>query len=127
MMFGPTHTQYQKVASEEALYGIVQASPLTAWILDPNTNCTYVNEACLEFSGRTLAQKMGRGWLQDVYPDNRKTCFGAVSGAYQGHRIYEVRFRFRRADGRYVWTVDHAMPVLIGGKFRGYVGSSYRV
>ena len=54
--------------SEEQFRLLTSTSPVGIFVTDPNGDCEYVNEAYEEMSGLSLAQSMGKGWLEAVHP-----------------------------------------------------------
>ena len=44
------------------------------WISGPDKLCTWFNDSWLKFTGRTLEQELGNGWIDGVHPDDREQC-----------------------------------------------------
>ena len=49
-------------------------APVMLWLAGPDNRCTFFNREWLEFTGRTLSQELGWGWLDGVHRDDRQTC-----------------------------------------------------
>ena len=48
--------------------------PYLIWRSDVDGHYDYFNGAWLRFTGRTLEQEQGEGWLDSVHPEDRETC-----------------------------------------------------
>jgi two-component system CheB/CheR fusion protein len=82
----------------------------------------FVNQACVEFTGRPREMLLGRGWLEYVHPEDRAR-FGEehASGPHPRAR-HEVDLRLRRSDGVYRWMRSISVPHFDArGDFAGYV------
>lgn len=103
---------------------MADAAPVLIWMSDTAKRCTYFNQEWLDFTGRTLAQEIGDGWAESVHPDDYDQCLRTYVDAFDRRKPFTMEYRLRRADGRYGWMVDHAVPLWESGrKFRGYIGA----
>jgi PAS domain S-box-containing protein len=99
-------------------------APVMLWLAGPDNRCTFFNREWLEFTGRTLSQELGWGWLEGVHRDDRQTCIQRSRQAFKAREPFTLEYRLRRADGRYRWMLGHGSPRIdAGGVFRGYAGS----
>jgi len=104
---------------------IADSAPVMIWMSAPDGRCVYVNRSWLEFTGRTLPQEMGEGWLDGVDPDDRRGCQGAFLDALAARRVFRLEYRLRRHDGGYRHVLDHRLPRFEeSGNFTGYIGSA---
>ncbi|ATE62600.1 diguanylate cyclase [Thauera sinica] len=84
---------------------------------------TYFNEPWLRFTGRTLGQELGDGWMQGVHPDDARRCAGIYASAFARREPFRMEYRLRHADGGYRWISDEGSPVCdSAGAFSGYIG-----
>jgi PAS domain S-box-containing protein len=94
------------------------------WMCTAEGAFTFLNKSWLEFTGRSLAQELGCGWLDGVHEDDRA---GIGERFRQGARTREpftLEYRLMRADGQYRWLLGHGSPMSSrNGEFPGYVGS----
>jgi PAS domain S-box-containing protein len=112
------------IESEQRFRRMADSAPVLLWVTDDQVNCTYLNQAWLDFTGRTAGQSLGRGWQQDVHPEDLDGLINRCSEAYQRHERFEVEYRLRRADGQYRWVSSAAAPrVMPDGSFVGFIGS----
>ena len=103
---------------------LVEQSPLMIWRAALDKKCDYFNARWLAFTGRTLAQELGDGWVEGVHPDDVARCFETYVAAFDRHETFEMRYRLRRADGAYRWILDRGVPFFApDGSFAGYIGS----
>ncbi len=85
----------------------------------------YCNDTWLEFSGRTLAQEAGEGWIESVHADDRDKCLAIYRDHFARRRPFELEYRLRRHDGHYRYILDRGVPYEgdDGGQLAGFVGS----
>ncbi len=109
---------------EDRFRAMADSAPVLMWMGGADGQWTFFNASWLQFTGRTLAQELGTGWLAGVHPDDRQRCMGTYLAAFFARRGFEMEYRLRRHDGEYRWVVDSGAPrTLPGGEFAGYVGS----
>lgn len=110
--------------SETRFHTMADYAPVLLWTSDTEGCCTFLNRRWLEFTGRTLEQELGNGWLESVHADDRDACVATYRKAFAARQPFEMEYRLRRADGEYRWILDRAGPRLdIDGTFLGYIGS----
>ncbi len=103
---------------------IIEHTPIMIWRSDTRGGCNFFNDCWLAFTGRTLQQEQGDGWIDGVHPDDIERCLRIYLGAFQEKRIFEMKYRLRRHDGVYRWILDRGEPFYSEeGAFVGYVGS----
>src|SRR5690606_26406894 len=98
--------------------------PVLIWMADIHAQCDYFNKTWLEFTGKTMDQEIGNGWLEGVHPDDRQHCMTTFLGAFHAQRAFRMEYRLRRKDGDYRWLLDSGTPRFeADGSFSGMVGS----
>ena len=111
--------------SEERFRNMADTAPVMIWVTGPDKLCTFFNKAWLEFTGRTMEQELGNGWVAGVHPDDVDRCIATYTESFDARRSFRMECRMRRADGEYRWVLDSAVPRLAPDDvFAGYVGSS---
>ncbi|HEY6341149.1 MAG TPA: PAS domain S-box protein [Bryobacteraceae bacterium] len=110
--------------SEERFRNMADNSPVLIWMSGPDKQCTFFNKKWLEFTGRTLEEELGNGWVDKVHPEDRPRCLKVYERAFDDRRSFEMEYRLRRKDEEYRWLLDAGVPRLgPSGVFAGYVGS----
>ena len=75
------------------------------------------------FSGESVEQIRGWGWLNSLHPDDRERAAAAWQQAVDTRSLYETEYRIRRRDGVYVWHRARGAPILeADGSLREWVG-----
>ena len=77
--------------------------PQLAWSCLPNGHCDYVSSRWVEFTGVSETEHHGNGWLNAVYPADRKSTQDVWNAFVQGVADYDVDYRLRRYDGECLW------------------------
>jgi PAS domain S-box-containing protein len=96
------------------------------WRTDASGQCDYCNPAWLEYTGRSLAQESGSGWLDGVHPHDRAAWTGAFEQSLKNREPFEIQYRLRRADGQYGWIICSCRPYYdMQGELAGYLASCY--
>ncbi|GAA6621998.1 hypothetical protein NUACC26_078200 [Scytonema sp. NUACC26] len=110
--------------SEARFRLIAYTAPIMIWVSDIDKLCNYFNKVWLEFTGRTIEQEIGRGWLQSVHPDDRERCFLTRTKAFDARQSFKMEYRLRQKDGEYRWILDTGIPHYTENHtFAGYIGS----
>ncbi|MBV5318874.1 MAG: response regulator [Desulfobulbaceae bacterium] len=109
--------------SEQNYKTLTESGQILIWTSGEDTLCDYCNTIWLEFTGRTLQQERGNGWLENVHADDRQGCLDIYIGAFERREKFNMEFRLRRHDGHYHWMLDEGGPRYNSqGKFIGYIG-----
>ena len=111
--------------SEARFQAMADMAPVLIWMTGTDGFCNYFNKPWLEFTGRTMAQEVGTGWLEGVHPDDVQGCHDGFFPAYHARKPFRIEYRLRRADGEYRWVIESGIPRYTpGGEFAGYIGSN---
>ncbi|MGJ8571405.1 MAG: sensor histidine kinase [Hoeflea sp.] len=110
--------------SEERFRNMADHAPVMMWVTDAGGYCNYLNRAWYQYTGQTVEEARGYGWLQATHPDDRQDAERIFLEANAAHQAFRVEYRLRRADGAYRWAIDAAAPRFgPDGEFLGYIGS----
>jgi PAS domain S-box-containing protein len=75
------------------------------------------------YTGQSIEQVKGRGWLDALHPDDRESTVAAWQKAVDARSLYEIEYRIRRADGVYVWHQARGVAIIeANGAVREWVG-----
>ncbi|MEP0922742.1 PAS domain S-box protein [Leptolyngbya sp. ST-U4] len=109
--------------SEERYRSLVEATSQIVW--DTKANGEFVSEqpGWSAFTGQSLEEYLGWGWLTAVHPDGRAQTAQAWNHALTTQTMYQVEHRLRRQDGMYRGMSVRAVPVLeTDGTVREWIG-----
>jgi PAS domain S-box-containing protein len=94
------------------------------WRSNTAGHCDYFNLTWLSFTGRTLEEEIGEGWLVGVHPDDREPCITSYLDHFARREPFEMEYRLRRHDGFYRYIFDRGVPFEDeAGRFAGFIGS----
>ncbi|WP_348251384.1 PAS domain S-box protein [Leptolyngbya subtilissima] len=114
--------------SEERFRVLADCAPCLIWLNGADGGCEFVNQAYLDFFGKTLEEIQGFGWQVDLHPDDADEYVSAYVKAFQERQLFQRKVRIRRADGQYRWLDCYAVPRLSdSGDLLGYVGTSFDI
>jgi PAS domain S-box-containing protein len=116
-------SEAKTLAMQERFDVLADSAPVLVWISGTDKLCTYFNKRWLDFTGRTLEQEMGNGWVEGVHPEDYQRCLDTYVSAFDRRVPFDMEYRLRRADGQYRTIYDTGSPILTNGAFLGYIGS----
>jgi diguanylate cyclase (GGDEF)-like protein/PAS domain S-box-containing protein len=109
---------------EERLRIAADNTPISIWSAGIEGNCTFLNRTWLNFTGRTLAEELGNGWLTGIHPEDRAGFLKNYQAAFERRERFQQEYRFLRRDGEYCWVINIGIPRFTNeGEFTGYIGS----
>lgn len=107
---------------------ILENFPVLIWRVDSQGHGDYFNDTWLDFTGRSLKQELGRRWIEDIHPEDRKDVVSVRRRSLDDRESFETTYRLRRYDGEYRWIVDTGRPFFHqDGSFAGFIGACYDV
>jgi PAS domain S-box-containing protein len=111
--------------SEARFQAMADTAPVLIWMTGTDALCNYFNKPWLDFTGRTMEQEVGPGWIEGVHPDDVPVIFDGFLPAFHARKPFRIEYRLRRADGEYRWLMESGIPRYTGGgEFAGYIGSN---
>jgi len=109
---------------EERFRLVADTAPVMLWMSGPDKLCTYFNRSWLDFTGHSLEESLGNGWLASVHVDDRAPCADIYETAFDRRERFTMEYRLRRRDGAMRWVLDSGVPRFTqDGLFAGYIGS----
>lgn len=103
---------------------LVEHSPVMLWRAGLDAKCDYFNDRWLAYTGRTLEQEKGDGWVEGVHADDLQRCVDHYLEHFHRREPFEMEYRLRRHDGVYRWIFDRGVPYTHDdGQFAGFIGS----
>lgn len=110
--------------SETRFRLMANSAPVLIWVSEKDRSCSWFNQVWLDFTGRTLKQERGYGWLEGVHPDDRERCVEWYQRHFERRQPFSMDYRLQRHDGEYRWIIDRGVPRFDQtGCFAGYIGS----
>jgi PAS domain S-box-containing protein len=110
--------------SEARFRNMADSAPVLIWIGEMNGTGTFFNQRWSDFTGRTLEQSLGFGWMDSVHPDDIAHCMEVYRAAIAQQEPFHLEYRLRRADGQYRWFINSGVPRQThDGLSAGYIGS----
>jgi PAS domain S-box-containing protein len=110
--------------SEQRYRSLALATSQIVWTTDPQGQVVADMPNWREFTGLTLEQIMGEGWLNSVHPEDRQRTVSTWAAAVNSRTPYDTEYRIRRADGEYRDMMVRGVPVLgPDGNPREWVGT----
>ena len=110
--------------SEQRFRLVADTAPVLIWMSDTDKLRTHFNKPWLDFTGRSMEQELGNGWVEGVHPDDLKRCLETYTQCFDRREIFKMEYRLRRHDGEYRWIFDIGVPRFTQDhSFAGYIGS----
>jgi diguanylate cyclase (GGDEF)-like protein/PAS domain S-box-containing protein len=98
--------------SEEWYRVLTEISPQTVWASRPDGDVDYCNQHWRNYSGLSMDQTKGTGWIQAVRPDLQEHVLCVWLEASQNGSDYEMEIPFRRgSDGTFRWHLAKGLPL----------------
>jgi len=117
-------TEKELLESRNMFESIANTSPALLWMSGLDKGCTWFNDVWLNFTGKSLQEQLGDGWVKCVHPDDVEKCLSTYFDAFEKKETFEMEYRLRRYDGEYRWIIDNGSPIFdINNNFIGYLGS----
>ncbi len=109
--------------SEHNLRSLADSSMGLIWAAGTDKLCYYFNKGWLKFTGRSLEEEQGNGWVEGVHTDDLERCIAIYEQHFDQRQAFSMDYRLRRHDGEYRWIRDNGTPRYDSdGGFVGYLG-----
>lgn|GEM_PF-1393370 len=109
--------------SEHNFRTLADGSLALIWTAGTDKQCNYFNQSWLKFTGRSLVQELGNGWMEGVHADDFERCREIYVKHFDERLPFSMDYRLRHHDGEYRWIVDTGAPRYdSAGRFLGYIG-----
>jgi PAS domain S-box-containing protein len=96
-------------AIEERLQLIIDTIPTIVWRKLPDGSADFLNRNFREYTGLSLEDGMGWGWMNAFHPDDR--LMEKWPAAMAAGKPFQTAARLRGTDGQYRWFLIRAMPL----------------
>lgn len=99
--------------SEQSLRLITETIPEMLWTATPDGALDYCNKRVLDYTGGTIGDLQGAGWMKSVHPDDIVAMAEAWHSSVSSGNPFRFEFRgLRITDKMYRWCVSTALPLL---------------
>jgi len=110
--------------SEKRFKTLADTAPVMIWTSGTDRLCDFFSKGWLDFTGRTLEEEIGKGWMNSIHPDDLALCTDIYDSAFAAQKKFSIEYRLRRHDGKYRWITDEGTPRFSSnGTFLGFIGS----
>lgn len=110
--------------SEQRFRNLADTAPMYIAMADRTGNAVYFNKPWLEYTGKSLDEMTGLGWLSVLHPDDAPRFEKDFTYAFQNHIPINEEYRFKSAEGEYRWMLAVGSPRYTpDGHFIGYFGT----
>ncbi|HEX6636678.1 MAG TPA: PAS domain S-box protein [Steroidobacteraceae bacterium] len=90
---------------------LAESLPQMVWTCLRDGYCDYLSRQWLDYTGRSEAQQLGAGWLEQVHPEDRIKVQMEWTRVIGSGDTFDLSFRIRRFDGVYRWFKTRAVPL----------------
>ena len=119
-----TKADHRLHESEQRFRSLADSAPVLIWLTGPDRQLSWVNKPWLDFTGQSLGQELGKGWLQGLHPDDHNRYGQTYLSAYEAKRSFTVEYRLRNIHKEFRWILSTGVPRFSpDGAFLGYIGS----
>ena len=106
------HRAVEAVRASEAEFRLLaEAMPQIVWITRPDGGNIYFNQRWMDYTGLTLAESLGDGWMKPFHPDDKPLAWQAWQNATTTGGTYAIECRLRAADATYRWWLIRGAAV----------------
>jgi len=110
--------------SQQLFLAVADTSPCLVWLSGTDKLCFWFNKTWLDFTGRTMEEEQGNGWVSGVHPEDRERCIQIYISAFDKREKFEMCYRLKHHSGEYCMLKDYGTPRFSErGEFLGYIGS----
>lgn len=120
------HKQAQSLLelSEKRYRSLTEATTQIVWTTNAEGQVVSDMPLWRDFTGMSLEQTQGWGWIDSLHPDDRERTAKIWSKSIQQGILYETEYRILRKDGQYRSMYVRGVPVFNGdGSIREWIGT----
>jgi PAS domain S-box-containing protein len=110
--------------SEARFRSLADSAPVMIVASSPDGRASFFNRTWLDFTGRTIEQELGYGWLDNVHVNDQGQTRLQYEQSLASRGNCRIEYRLRRSDGEYRHVICNGVPRFEpDGTFGGYIAS----
>jgi PAS domain S-box-containing protein len=110
--------------STELITGILQASPVGVYQLDPLGKFIFINDMFSKITGRSFEEVRGKYWADILQPEDREALLRKLGLAIREKRMTNAETRYIHPDGSECWLFGQTVPLFDRtNQVTGWVGT----
>ncbi|WP_162495550.1 sensor histidine kinase [Confluentibacter flavum] len=98
------------IESEKEIMAMAESMPQMVWVTTGDGKNIFFNKQWVDYTGLTLEQSYGDGWLIPFHEDDKPLAWEAWNNAVINLAEYSVECRLRKYDGSYQWWLIRGVP-----------------
>lgn len=103
---------------------MIDFAPNMVWRSNTEAVYDFFNKTWLDFTGKTLEEESGDGWLKAIHPGDLKLYLETYLDSFHKRLPFEIEYRFRRHDTSWRKINNRGVPYFSeSNEFLGYIGS----
>jgi PAS domain-containing protein len=75
--------------------------PQIVWVALPDGLNIYLNQQWVNYTGLSLEESYGNGWIKSFHPDDQKKCIRCLAKCHCNNTAYSLECRMRHKNGAY--------------------------
>ena len=103
-------TEEALIESETHFRTLADSAPGLIWTSGLDRKCNYFNQTWLNFTGKTLEQEVGYGWLDDIHIDDLKRFVSTYNLAFDKYEKFSIEYRILHFNNEFRWIQNDASP-----------------
>jgi PAS domain S-box-containing protein len=100
---------------KDELRQAIDTIPGFVWSALPNGDVDFLNQRWCDFTGVSLLDATGEGWLTAIHPEDRPRLVDLWNSLLNAREPGEFEARLRRSDGTFRWFLIRAVPLFDDG------------
>ena len=109
---------------EDEFQSLAESMPQMVWTTRADGWNTYFNQQWVDYTGLTLEESYGNGWIKPFHPEDKQRAWEAWQNAVKNIAEYSIECRLRCHDGRYHWWLIRGVPqISSGGEIIKWLGT----
>ncbi|WP_017654411.1 ATP-binding protein [Fortiea contorta] len=105
-------TQEVLQKTEAYFRAIANLVPDMLWRNDTRGNTAWYNQRWLDYTGQTMEEAQGYGWLEVIHPEDRAQSLANFQNSVNERCLLRQEHRIRDTKGNYRWFLVQTYPVL---------------